>query len=71
MPNDNDLVAIPREEYEQLLYYKEAFESMVKAQIMDCKIKMQVKEMETIVNSAIPPYQQVLPLNDGIKFRKP
>lgn len=69
--NDNDLVAIPREEYEDLLRCKEACERMLAARIHDCEVKMQMKEMETIVNRAIPPYQQVLPLNDGLKFRKP
>ena len=69
--NDNDLVAIPIEEYEKLLYYKEAFESMVKAQIMDCRIKMQVMEVNTMINQAMPPYQQVLPLNDDFKFHTP
>lgn len=69
--NDNDLVAIPREEYEQLLQYKEAYERMLDARIYECKVKMQQLEMDTMINQAMPPYQQVLPLNDGFKFRMP
>lgn len=71
MPNDNDLVAIPREEYEDLLRYKEACERMLAAQIHENSIKMQMMEMETMIAQAIPPFAQVLPLNDGLKFRKP
>jgi len=62
MPNDNDIVAIPREEYEQLLYYKEAYKRMLDARIYECKVKMQMMEMETMINQAMPPYQQVQPL---------
>lgn len=71
MPNDNDLVAIPREEYEQLLQYKEAYERMLDARIYECKVKMQMMEMDSMINQAMPPCNQVLPLNDGFKFRKP
>lgn len=69
--NDNDLVAIPREEYEDLLRCKEACERMLAARIHDCKVKMQMMEMNTMINQAMPPCQQVLPLNDGLKFRMP
>jgi len=62
MPNDNDLVVIPREEYEQLLQYKEAYDRMLDARIYECKVKMQMMEMDTMINQAMPPYQQVLPL---------
>ena len=71
MPNDNDLVAIPREEYEDLLRCKEACERMLAARIHDCKVKMQMMEMNTMIAQAIPPSAQVQPLNDGFKFRKP
>lgn len=71
MPNDNDLVAIPREEYEDLLRYKEACERMLAAQIHENSVKMQMMEMETMIAQAIPPSAQVLPLNDGLKFRVP
>lgn len=70
MPNDNDLVAIPREEYEDLLRYKEACERMLAAHIHENKVKMQMIEMETMIAQAIPPFAQVQPLNDGFKFRK-
>ena len=62
MPNDNDLVAIPREEYEQLLQYKEACERMLDARIYECKVKMQQLEMDTMIAQAIPPSAQVQPL---------
>lgn len=62
MPNDNDLVAIPREEYEQLLQYKEAYERMLDARIHDCKVKMQMMEMNAMIAQAIPPSAQVQPL---------
>jgi len=71
MPNDNDLVAIPREEYEQLLQYKEAYERMLDARIHDCKVQMQMMEMNTMIAQAIPPSAQVQQLNDGFKFRVP
>lgn len=71
MPNDNDLVAIPREEYDQLLQYKETYERMLDARIYECTVKMQQLEMDTMINQAMPPYNQVLPLNDGFKFRVP
>lgn len=71
MPNDNDLVAIPREEYDQLLQYKEAYERMLDARIYECNVKIQQLEMNTMIAQAIPPSAQVQPLNDGFKFRKP
>lgn len=71
MPNDNDLVAIPREEYEQLLQYKEAYERMLDARIHDCEVKMQMMEMNTMTAQSIPPSAQVQPLNDDFKFIKP
>lgn len=71
MPNDNDLVAIPREEYEQLLQYKEAYEKMLDARIHDCKVKMQMMKMNTMIAHAIPPSAQVQPLNDDFKFHTP
>ena len=71
MPNDNDLVAIPREEYEDLLRCKEACERMLAAQIHENSVKMQQHEIDMMINQAMPPYQQVQPLNDGFKFRKP
>ena len=71
MPNDNDLVAIPREEYEQLLQYKEAYERMLDARIYECNVKIQQLEIDTMISQAMPPSAQVQPLNDGFKFRKP
>lgn len=71
MPNDNELVAIPREEYEDLLRYKEACERMLAAQIHENSVKMQMIEMGTMIANAIPQSAQVQPLNDGFKFRKP
>lgn len=71
MPNDNDFVAIPREEYEDLLRYKDACERMLAAKIHENKVKMQMMEMNTMIAQAIPPFAQVQPLNDGFKFRKP
>lgn len=62
MPNDNDLVAIPREEYEDLLRYKEACERMLVAQIHENKVKMQTMKMETMIAQAIPPSAQGQPL---------
>jgi len=62
MPNDNDLVAIPREEYEDLLRYKEACERMLAARINECKVKMQMIEMKTMIAQAIPTSAQVQPL---------
>jgi len=71
MPNDNDLVAIPREEYEDLLRCKEACDRMLAARIHDCEVKIQMMEMNTMIAQAIPPSAQVQPLNDDFKFHTP
>jgi len=71
MPNDNDLVAIPREEYEDLLRCKETCERMLAARIHDCEVKMQMMEMNTMIAQAIPSSAQVQSLNDDFKFHTP
>ena len=52
---DEELIAIPKSEYEHLKQCEETLLQMIKAQIWDCEVKMQMMQFDTIIKRAIPP----------------
>lgn len=54
-----ELVAIPKSEYEHLKQCEETLLQMLEAQIRQCEVKMQMMQFDTMIKQAMPP---------GIKF---
>ena len=52
---DEELIAIPKSEYEHLKRCEETLLQMLKAQIWDCEVKMQMMQFDTIIKRATPP----------------
>ena len=50
-----ELIAIPKSEYERLKRIEETLLQMLDAQIRDCKVKMQMMQFDTMIKQAMPP----------------
>lgn len=55
MDQTEELVAIPKSEYEYLKLCEETLKQMLDAQIRDCKVKMQMMQFDTMIKQAMPP----------------
>jgi len=52
---DEELIAIPKSEYEHLKRCKETLLQMLEGQIWDCEVKMQMMQIDTMIMQATPP----------------
>lgn len=52
---DEELIAIPKSEYEHLKRCKETLLQMLEGKIWDCEVKMQMMQIDTMIMQAIPP----------------
>ena len=59
MAQAEELIAIPKSEYEHLKRCEETLKRMLEAQIRDCEVKMQMMQIDTMIKQAIPPGIQV------------
>ncbi len=55
MDQTEELVAIPKSEYEYLKLCEETLKQMLDAQIRDCEVKMQMMQFDTMIKQAMPP----------------
>ena len=57
---DEELIAIPKSEYEHLKRCKETLLHMLEGQIRDCEVKMQMMQFNTMIMQATPPGSKLI-----------